>query len=153
MKLEEAIKQKTPFRSNRHRAAVNLIFTHNWLVNQHRKFLKDADITLQQFNVLRILRGQYPKPISTSDIRDRMLDRRSDVSRIVDRLLKKKLIERKTCQEDKRRVDVVIQQLGLDLLSELDDHVDTLDDLFGSLDDQEVNIFNNLLDKIRTSNS
>lgn len=149
MKLEDAIKQTTPFRSSRHRAAVNLIFTHNWLVNHHRNFLKDADITLQQFNVLRILRGQAPNPISTSDIRDRMLDRRSDVSRIVDRLLKKDLITRSTCLEDKRLVDVVISEKGLGLLSQLDEQGDMLDELLGSLSDDEVYQLNELLDKMR----
>ncbi|MEM7367654.1 MAG: MarR family transcriptional regulator [Bacteroidota bacterium] len=149
MKLEKAIKQSTPFRSSRQRAAVNLIFTHNWLVSHHRNFLKGADITIQQYNVLRILRGQSPNPISTSDIRERMLDRRSDVSRIVDRLLKKDLISRSTCQEDKRLVDVTISQSGLDLLAELDNRGDMLDEIMNSLSDDEVDQLNDLLDKMR----
>ena len=149
MTLEEAIKQTTPFRSIRQRATVNLIFTHNWLVNEHREYLKGAGITLQQYNVLRILRGQHPHPISTSDIRDRMLDRRSDVSRIVDRLLKKNLITRKTCKQDKRLVDVSINQDGLDLLAELDVQGEMVEDLLSSLNDQEVEQLNSLLDKMR----
>lgn len=153
MKLEEEIKQSTPFRNPWQRAAVNLIFTNNWLVNEQRKMFDGVAITIQQFNVLRILRGQHPNPISTSDIRERMLDRRSDVSRIVDRLVKKELVIRKPCQNDKRLVDVLISENGLELLSQLDQRQSEFQDIMGSLDEAEVDQLNELLDKLRNASA
>ncbi len=151
MKIEEAIKQKTPFRSEKQRAAVNLIYTHNWLIAQQKAFFRRFDITLQQYNVLRILRGQYPDPISTSDIRSRMLDKMSDVSRIVDRLVKKKLVERRVCKSDKRLVDVLITANGLSLLDEISGLEDELERAFGALTVEEVEQFNLMLDKLRSA--
>ncbi|MDP5170182.1 MAG: MarR family transcriptional regulator [Bacteroidia bacterium] len=149
MKLEEAIQQKTPFRNARHRATVNLLFTTNWLVDLHKGMFKPYSITLQQFNVLRILRGSYPNPISTSNIRGRMLDKMSDVSRIVERLVKKGLVERTTCLEDKRLVDVKITEAGMALLSEIDAHPEDMDSLIMNLNEEEAEQLNLLLDKLR----
>ncbi len=149
MSLEEAIQQKIPFRNARHKATVNLIYTHNWVMNRHRDMFKEFDVTLQQYNVLRILRGSHPKPMSNSDIRDRMLDRSSDVSRIVVRLLKKDLVGRAVCEDDKRQVDVFINQTGLQLLQTIDEHASHIDSLMENLDDHEAELFNQLLDKIR----
>lgn len=149
MKLEEAIQQKKPFANPRQRMAVNLIFTSNWLLSRQKEFFKRFDVTLQQYNVLRILRGKHPEPISTSDIRGRMLDRMSDVSRIVDRLVKKNLVERKTCKEDKRLVDVLITSEGLELLTMIDDQWEEMDTLMMGLGEDEVAALNDLLDKLR----
>lgn len=149
MKLEEAIQQKKPFSNPRQRMAVNVIFTSNWLISKQKEFFKRFDITLQQYNVLRILRGKHPEPISTSDIRGRMLDRMSDVSRIVDRLVKKDLVIRSTCKEDKRLVDVVITKAGLSLLESIDHRWEEMDSLTSSLSEEEVQVMNDLLDKIR----
>lgn len=149
MKLEEAIQQKKPFANPRQKMAVNLIFTSNWLLSRQKEFFKGFDVTLQQYNVLRILRGKHPEPISTSDIRGRMLDRMSDVSRIVDRLVKKNLVERKTCKEDKRLVDVLITSAGLNLLTEIDNQWSEMDELMMELDTEEVEALNELLDKLR----
>jgi DNA-binding MarR family transcriptional regulator len=151
MRIEEAIKQKTPFKSERQKAVVNLIYTHNWLIGHQKTFFKSFDITLQQYNVLRILRGQYPNPISTSEIRDRMLDKMSDVSRIVDRLVKKELVIRRVCESDKRLVDVVTNQAGLSLLEQID-HINLeIDRLTASLTEEEATNLNGLLDKMRRS--
>ena len=149
MKLEQAIKQKTPFKSQRQRAAVNLFFTNNWLISAFKEELKPFGITQQQYNVLRILRGQYPNPISTSDIRSRMLDRMSDVSRIVDRLVKKELVIRKVCKSDKRLVDVVISESGLKILQDMDDFDQPMEELMRNLSDEELEQLNDLLDKLR----
>lgn len=149
MRLEEAIQQKTPFRNVKHRAAVNLIFTHNWLISRHKEMFKPYDITAQQFNVLRILRGVHPEPISTSVIRDRMLDKMSDVSRIIDRLQKKRLVDRTVCKDDKRLVDVVITAEGLDLLRSIDTHADEIDSLVLNLTEEEAIQLSELLDKLR----
>lgn len=149
MKLEEAIQQKKPFSNLRQRMAVNLIYTSNWLISRQKIFFKGFDITLQQYNVLRILRGRHPEPISTSDIRGRMLDRMSDVSRIVDRLVKKDFVIRTTCKEDKRLVDVVITDAGLALLDSVDEQWEEIDSLTSTLSEEEVQLVNDLLDKFR----
>lgn len=149
MKLEDAIQQRKPFSNPRQRMAVNLIYTSNWLISKQKEFFKKFDITVQQYNVLRILRGRHPKPISTSDIRGRMLDRMSDVSRIVDRLVKKDMVIRTTCKQDKRLVDVVITTHGLSLLSSIDAQWEEMDSLASTLSPEEVQIVNDLLDKFR----
>jgi len=148
MKLEEAIKQTT-FQSDYQKATLNLMYTNNWLVNQIRSLLKGYGITMQQYNVLRILRGQFPNPISTAAIRERMLDKMSDASRIVDRLYKKRLLKRNTCPNDKRLVDVVVSKKGLTLLKLMDREVLLLDELLSPLSCEEVKLLNHLLDKIR----
>ncbi|MCI4667605.1 MAG: MarR family transcriptional regulator [Bacteroidia bacterium] len=149
MRLEEAIKQKAPFRSPWHKLTVNLLFTNNWLMGLQKDLFKPYNITTQQYNVLRILRGAYPEPISTSDIRDRMLDKMSDVSRIVDRMVKKGLVSRRTCKTDKRLVDVLITEDGLDLLKKMDETTASFDTSLASLSAEEAIQLNELLDKLR----
>jgi len=149
MKLEDEIKQRTPFKSVYQKVAVNLFFTTNFVTQKHKELLKPFMITLQQYNVLRILRGQHPNPVSTSEIRMRMLDKMSDVSRIVDRLLKKEWVERKTCKADKRLVDVKISEKGLDLLQEIELVHATLDNELSNLTETEANLLSDLLDKLR----
>lgn len=149
MKLEDAIQQRKPFSNLRQRMAVNLIYTSNWLISRQKDFFKGFDITVQQYNVLRILRGRHPDPISTSDIRGRMLDRMSDVSRIVDRLVRKDLVIRSTCKQDKRLVDVVITESGLSLLASIDAQWEEMDLLTSTLSQEEVQLINDLLDKFR----
>jgi DNA-binding MarR family transcriptional regulator len=148
MKIEEAINQKK-FKNEFQKATVNLIYTHNWINNKFKKFLKTFDITQQQFNVLRILRGQFPEPISTSTIRSRMLDKMSDASRIVDRLCKKGLVERQVCPTDKRLVDVIINEKGLELLSEIDEYQEEMDFAKNGLTAEEALQLSDLLDKMR----
>ena len=148
MGLEQDIQQKT-FRNEYQKATINLLYTHSWLENKLSTFFKSHNLTLQQYNVLRILKGQYPHPISTSDLRERMLDRMSDASRIVDRLYKKKLVLRKICQKDKRKVDIVLSNHGMETLKHLDHQVDQLDGFLHRLGQEEVHLLNSLLDKLR----
>ena len=148
MKLEEEIKQKK-FRNEYHKLAVNILYTHGWLVNHHAEHLKKSGITGAQYNVLRILRGQYPNPASVNLLKERMLDKMSDASRLVERLLQKDLVDRKICPDDRRRVEVIITERGLNLLKELDQKDDEFDVLFKSLDENEVKATNDLLDKMR----
>ncbi len=148
MKLEEEIKQKK-FRNEYHKLAVNIIYTHGWLLNNQSAFLKKHGITGAQFNILRILRGQYPNPASINLLKERMLDKMSDASRLVDRLLQKDLVDRKICPEDRRRVEVVITEKGLTLLEETDIHNDDFDQIFNKLSHEEAWNLNNLLDKMR----
>ncbi len=148
MNLEQAIKQNTF--SEGQRLGLNLIYTFNWIKNQQKLYFSQFDITAQQYNVLRILRGNYPNVYSTSDIRDRMLDKMSDASRIVDRLLLKNLVERKTNRKDKRLVDVRISEKGIKVLSSMDATIEKhVQKPFENLTIEEQKTLDQLLDKMR----
>lgn len=147
MSLEKDIQQKS-FRNEHQKAAVNILFSANWLNEQIKAFLLEEDITPQQYNILRILRGSN-KPISTLQIRERMLDKMSDTSRIVDRLLLKGLVEKKISCADKRLVDVNIAKKGSALIERLNQKNDSLDGILNQLNNDEVVILNDLLDKMR----
>jgi len=149
MGIEKDISQ-AKFRNEYQKAAINLIYTFNWANERMKKLLDEYDITSQQFNILRILRGAG-KPISTLQIRQRMLDKMSDTSRIVDRLLKKGWVVKVTCEGDRRLVDVSISETGLNLLNRIDAHQDEMDNVFKNLDAEEALTLNKLLDKIRNA--
>jgi DNA-binding MarR family transcriptional regulator len=149
MSIEKDIKQKQ-FHNEYQKGIVNLIFTYNWL-NEKMKFFFDREgITGQQYNILRILRGAG-KPISTLQIRERMLDKMSDTSRIVDRLVLKGLAQKTVCKDDKRLVDVSITINGKILLEKIDLYEKDMDAILGNLSDAEAKTLNKLLDKIRQS--
>jgi DNA-binding MarR family transcriptional regulator len=147
MGIEKDIQQQT-FRNEYQKAAVNLIFSASWLNEKIKAFLDTEDITSQQYNILRILRGSKT-PMSTLQIRERMLDKMSDTSRIVERLQKKGVVEKKVCPADKRLVDVVISKKGLALLEKLDRKNAELDNILQSLTPEEAKTLNSLLDKMR----
>ena len=147
MKIEDEIKQPN-FKSPHQKAVVNLIFTAGWLYGQQQNFFKPYGITSQQFNILRILKGQHPKTISATEIKSRMLDRNSDVSRLLDRLATKGLINKQTCPKDKRASDVLITKTGLDILSELDKKQKEIDRVL-ALSEKEADELSHLLDKLR----
>lgn len=148
MRLEDEIQQKK-FKSIQQKLMLNLIYTTNWLTSKQDSLFKDSDITVQQYNVLRILRGQYPNPCSIKLIKERMLDRMSDTSRIVDKLYTKKLLERNECPNDRRSVNVIISDKGLELLKSLDYIDDISKQSLKSLTTAEINTLNELLDKLR----
>ncbi len=148
MRLEEAIYQ-SKFKSEREKLAVNIIYTYNWLTARIKEIIEPHGVTIKQFNVLRILRGQFPKPATILLIKERMLDRMSDASRIVDRLLQLGLVERKTCENDRRAVDILITTKGLDLLAVLDEKTKAIDELSAPLDTEECRRLNDLLDRLR----
>ncbi|MCF2502249.1 MarR family transcriptional regulator [Dyadobacter sp. CY107] len=148
MSIETDIKQKK-FRSAYQRLALNLIYTSNWLESKQHEFFKEYDITSQQYNVLRILRGQQLNPIKVSDITERMLDKNSNTSRLVDKLLAKNLAKRSSCPNDRRAVDVLITGEGLKLLEELDPHVAEWEDRFNVISVEEADQINAMLDKLR----
>jgi len=149
MGIEQDISQ-AKFRSIYQKATINFIYTFNWMNEKIKNMLDQYDITPQQFNILRILRGAG-KPISTLQIRQRMLDKMSDTSRIVDRLIKKELVKKVVCEGDRRLVDVSISDNGLQLLNRIDLLQDEMDAVFKNLTDDEVIMLNNLLDKIRSA--
>ena len=150
MSIGQDIKQQRQFRNEHHKAQVNLLFTSNWLMESIKKFLQSEDITPQQYNILRILRGNG-KQLSTLQIRERMLDKMSETSRIVDRLLKKELVEKKTSKADKRLVDVTISSKGLEVLERLDNKNASLDGIMFNLSHDEAKTLNDLLDILRGS--
>jgi DNA-binding MarR family transcriptional regulator len=148
MKLEDEIKQKK-FKDEYEKLVVNLIFTGNWMNLMNAKNLKPHGLTLPQFNVLRILRGQHPNPATVNLLIERMLDKSSNASRIVDKLLKKNLVVRKICKKDRRSVDVMITEKGLALLKLIDDKNKDWQKNYKSLNLEEAKKLNYLLDKIR----
>jgi DNA-binding MarR family transcriptional regulator len=147
MGLGQEIKQQQ-FRNDYQKAMINLIYTHNWVAERFKIYLDNHELTPQQFNILRILRGAG-EPISTLQIRERMLDKMSDTSRIVDRLVVKGLVKKTICSRDKRLVDVMIAKKGLDLLRKLDEVSGEMDDIMGNLNQNEIQELNALLDKVR----
>lgn len=148
MSLEHDIQSR--FRSEHHKIMVNLIYTYNWAMEKSKRFFEKADLTPQQFNILRILRGAG-KPLSTMQIRQRMLDRMSDTSRIVDRLQKKELVQKVICKDDRRLVDITITEKGLQLLLDLDNYNEEMDAMLSGIDQDEAKTLNELLDKLRGS--
>ena len=148
MKLEEEIAQQK-FAGEQQKAMINLLFTYHWAVSKMKSDFKPYDITMQQFNILRILRGQMPNPCTVNILKERMLDKMCDASRMVDRLLQKGFIERCVNKNDRRAVDIKISTQGLDLLAKFDEITDP-NKLFSALTDLEAKTLNQLLDKVRS---
>ncbi|MEO7529834.1 MAG: MarR family transcriptional regulator [Sediminibacterium sp.] len=147
MSIEKDIQQQA-FRNEYQKATVNIIFSAGWLNERIKQLLDADDITPQQYNILRILRGNK-LPMSTLQIRERMLDKMSDTSRIVERLQKKGVVEKKICPNDKRLVDVVLSKKGMILLEKLDRKNTELDNFLQALTPEEAKTLNSLLDKMR----
>lgn len=148
MKLEDEINQRKPFSCYRQKAMINLIVTNNWVCDQIKAHLKPFDITMQQYNVLRILRGAG-QPISTSIIRNRLVDKMADTSRMVKRLCEKGLVNSGACCHDKRKVDVTISQKGLDLVAEIEKNNNHFSEVTKNLSDEEAQILSDLVEKLR----
>ena len=148
MGIENDIKQ-TRFRNAHQKAGINLIYTVGWIRDRTRCIFEAEDITPQQFNILRILRGSFPQPLSTLQIRERMLEKMSDTSRIVDRLISKGLVKKITCKSDRRLVDVIITDKGKKLLERLDLKQDEIDNVMSRLSEKDAAMLSDLLDKIR----
>lgn len=148
MGIAEEIKQ-TRFKSEYSKAIINIIYTNSWLHQKHLEVFKEHGLTTPQFNILRILRGQHPNPSTVNLLIDRMLDKSSNASRIVDRLEQKKLVVRKQCANDRRAVDVFISEEGLKLLAHLDLQMEKLEGETKNLTEEEAAMLNSLLDKMR----
>jgi len=150
VRLEDEIKQAT-FQSEGQKAYLNIVFTSGWLSLRQAAAFRPYGITLPQFNVLRILRGQHPKPATVALLIERMLDKTSNASRIVDKLEEKKLVTRTVCPANRRAVDIRITEAGLRLLRQIDEDEEanpgrsSLDNLTAA----EQRQLNSLLDKIR----
>lgn len=147
MSLEDDIQQPI-FRNESQKALINIIYSSNWVSERTNELFSTKDITSQQFNILRILRGARG-PLSTLQIRQRMLDKMSDTSRIVDRLIKKGLVIKNVCKDDRRLVDINICENGMKLLENMDAELIGLEDSFTKLNEEELTQLNFLLDKLR----
>jgi DNA-binding MarR family transcriptional regulator len=147
MGIEQDIQQPN-FRNEFQKMGINLLFTANWLNEHIGKILSDEGVTQQQYNILRILRGSTT-PLSTLKIRERMLDKMSDTSRIVDRLIAKELVVKNTCEKDKRLVDITLSPKGISLVDQLDQYNDRIDALLKGINESEAQMMNQILDKIR----
>jgi DNA-binding MarR family transcriptional regulator len=148
MRIEEEI-QSTNFEDNYHKAVINVSYTYGWLTNAFKCKFEKHQLTNQQFNVLRILRGQYPNPATVNLIKERMIDKMSDASRIVDRLVQKGLVSRCTNNKDRRAVDIRISDKGLEVLAIMDNEFKTKEILKNNLTEDEAVKLNELLDKLR----
>lgn len=148
-RIEDEIQQAT-FRNELSKAGINLIYTGTWLKTAHSDFFKSFGITWPQHNILRILRGQKGNPINVNAIRERMVDKSSNVSRITEKLQKKKLIECRQSAVDKRAMEITITQKGLDLLTKVESRVHEINNLLAHLEPSELILLNMLLDKARS---
>jgi DNA-binding MarR family transcriptional regulator len=149
MKLENEIKQEK-FRNEYHKLAVNIIYTYGWLMRNNTKIYESFGLTPQQYNILRILRGQYPNSANINLLKERMLDKMSDASRLVERLRVKGLLERTIAGHDRRFANVIITEKGLSLLKEIDKLDKEFDEKLSKLNEKEAQDLNSLLDKLRT---
>ena len=150
MGIEQDI-QQSRFRNSKQKAAVNVLYTGSWLRDQMKCVFDSEDITAQQFNILRILRGSFPDPLSTLQIRERMLEKMSDTSRLVDRLVVKGLVKKIVCKADRRLVDILITEKGKKLLERLDQKESDIDGILKNLTEKEAAQLSDLLDKIRNA--
>ncbi len=149
MELEHELQQKA-FRNEHTKALLNILFTASWLTTRQMHLFKPHGLTGPQYNVLRILRGQHPHPATINLITGRMVDRTSNVSRIVDKLVAKGLVDRRICEQDRRSVDVLITDAGLALLKRLDVHEQDFMETTIALSADEAGELNRLLDKLRS---
>lgn len=148
MEIEKEIKQGK-FKSEYHKLMINQLFTGKWVADVISNHLKPFGLTSQQYNVLRILRGQYPGAIAINAICERMIDKMSNVSRLVDKLIAKELVDRRVNAADRRQMDITIDEKGLDLLKKIDIAEEKIIDKFNHLNEQEARQLNDLLDKLR----
>ncbi|MES2418729.1 MAG: MarR family transcriptional regulator [Bacteroidota bacterium] len=148
MELQKEVKN-SKFENVFQQALVNIVYTCSWSNQKVKEILNPYDITQQQFNVLRILRGQFPHPCTINVLKSRILDKTSDVSRIVDRLIQKDYVNKNRSNRDKRAVDITISTLGLKLLKKLDHEIDFSSFIAPNLTTEEAVQLNVLLDKYR----
>jgi len=148
MRIDDEI-QSSKFENNYQKAVINISYTYSWVNNQTRSLFEKQNITIQQFNILRILRGQYPNPATINLLKERMVDKMSDASRIVDRLVQKGLVSRCTNTKDRRAVDIRISEEGLKVLAIMDDEFKIKDLLQDNLTEEEAGQLSDLLDKLR----
>lgn len=149
MKLSEAIKQDK-FESDYHKAVINIIYTANWLRDQQMNVFRAFDILPQHYNVLRIIKGRHPNPCSPGEIKEVMLDKGNDVTRLVDKLVKKGLVKRHLCESNRRKIDITITEKGLTFIRELNDPMKKYFSFVKKhVSEKEAELLSDILDKLR----
>lgn len=148
MKIEDEIKQKK-FTSEYHKVQINILFTSSWLNTQNISTFKPFGISPQQFNILRILRGQHPDPAPLKLLTERMIDKMSNTSRLVEKLFQKKLVDRRVCKDNRRQIDIVLTEKGMELTNKISEELDKLAKRKQELTTDEAKELNRLLDKLR----
>ncbi len=149
MEIEGAIKQRR-FEDNYQKAIVNLIYTANWLRDEQLRLLRQYDILPQHFNALRIIRGRHPQPISPGEIKEVLLDKANDLTRLLDKLEKKGYIKRRVCAANRRKVDITMTARGISFTSKVTQALVPLnDEIKARISDKEAARISQLLDKIR----
>lgn len=149
MKVEEILKTQKPLPEKK-KLVINLMLTSNFASSKISDAMKPFDISVPQFNVLRILRGQQGKPANLSTVQDRMVNQMSNTTRLVDKLLEKQLVERSVCEENRRKIEIIITEKGLDLLKEIDPVIETTElEIANNLSSEEIQHLNELLEKLR----
>ena len=149
MSIEQDIKQEK-FENEFHKAAVNLLFTSSWLHNINSGRLKAHDVTPEQYNVLRILRGSQPNALMLAEITSRMIDKSSNATRLVEKLRQKGLVKREICENNRRQVDIYITPKGLEVLSKIDKDPDSMQTTLKKLSKSDAQELNRILDKLRS---
>jgi len=149
MRIEQAINQRK-FKDDYHKIVVNLLYTGNWLRDALGANLKEHGLLPQHYNALRIIKGRHPEPVSAGDIKDVMLDKASDVTRLLDKLEKLEYVQRRLCPHNRRKMDISITPQGLKLLSDVDVLMDGFyEDLAERITEEEAGALSDLLDKVR----
>lgn len=149
MKIEEEI-QQSKFQSEYQKLQINILFTASWLNQQTTQHLKPYNISWQQFNILRILRGRHPEPATVKVLAERMIDKMSNASRLVEKLRQKGYIERKECEHDRRQVDITLTDLGIKVVNESSKELEKYMKIYLDLiSEKEAQQMNELLDRMR----
>jgi DNA-binding MarR family transcriptional regulator len=133
------------------KASLNLLYTYGFLFNGYESFFKRYGLTTQQYNAVRILQEQYPNPISTSGLRDKMLDKMSDTSRLISRLNAKGFVDVKQNPHDKRLVNIILSEKGHRLMESIEPELNLLDSMMNGLSEEEATVLSELLTKVRAS--
>lgn len=147
--IEKEINQKE-FESSRQKAIVNLIYTYNQVMDSHQKIFKKFELLPQHFNILRIIKGNHPEPVSPGYIKEVMLDKSPDLTRLLDKLVNRNLITRKTCEENRRKIDINLTKQGIKLIQQINPEIKKMMKKFGKdLSEKEAELLSDLLDKLR----
>jgi DNA-binding MarR family transcriptional regulator len=148
VKLEQAIKSNK-FRNEVHKAGLNILYTAWWLKTMMSKELKEYGLTHEQYNVLRILKGRHPEQICVKEIACRMIEKSSNVPRIIDRLEIKKLVKRTSSGSDKRETVIILTQAGINILQHSTDRINDLMDKTFLVEEKKARLLNEILEEIR----
>jgi DNA-binding MarR family transcriptional regulator len=149
MKVEDILKTQKPLPPSK-KLVINLMLTATQVTSKMAEAVKPFDISIPQFNVLRILRGQQGKPANLSTVQDRMVNQMSNTTRLVDKLLDKGYVERSVCEENRRKIEILITNKGLELLKEIDPIVEKAENsMVENLESEEIHVLNDLLEKFR----